>query len=59
MKNKKQNKTKKEEIKNSTVKPWLTRKNKLGIDNIFLQEFWLEDDDECKSFLRMTQGSFK
>ena len=59
MKNKKQNKTKKEEIKNSMVKPWLTRKNKLGIDNIFLQEFWLEDDDKCKSFLRMTQGSFK
>ena len=40
------------------VKPWLTRKNKLGVDNTLVQEFRLEDEDEYKRFLRMTPDNF-
>ena len=40
------------------VKPWLTRKNKLGVDNTLVQEFQLEDEDEYKRFLRMTPDNF-
>ena len=40
------------------VKPWLTRKNKLGVDNTLVQEFRLEDEDEYKRFLRMMPDNF-
>ena len=40
------------------VKPWLTRKNKLVVDNTLVQEFQLEDEDEYKRFLRMTPDNF-
>ena len=36
-------------------RPWLTRGNKLGVDNTLLQEFRLE---EYKTFLRMTPDNF-
>ena len=26
------------------VKPWLSRRNEIGVDNTLLREFWLEDD---------------
>ena len=37
----------------------LTRRNKLGLDNTFLQEFHLELEDKYKCFLRKTPGNFK
>ena len=40
------------------VKPWLTRKNKLGVDNTLVQEFRLEDEDEYKRFLKMMPDNF-
>ena len=51
---KKKRKRKKKRLRTVSVRPWLTRWNKLGIDNILLQEFQLEDEDECRTFLRMT-----
>ena len=40
------------------VKPWLQRRNELGVDNTLLMEFRFEDEDEYKKFLRMTPEVF-
>ena len=55
---KKKRKRKKKRLRTAYVKPWLTRRNKLGVGNTLLQEFRLEDEDEYKRFLRMTPDNF-
>ena len=41
------------------VKPWLTRRNELGVGNTLLEEFRLENDEEYKQFLRMSPENFE
>ena len=40
------------------MKPWLNRRNELGIFNTLLRELGMEDEGEYKKFLRMTPESF-
>ena len=54
----KKKKRKKKRLRTVWVKPWLTRRNKPGVDNTLLQEFQLEDGDEYKRFLRITPDNF-
>ena len=50
---------KRKKIKRSIwVKPWLSRRNKLGLDNTLLNEFRNENRDEYKKFLRMSPENF-
>ena len=55
---KKKRKRKKKRLGTVWLKPWFTRKYKLGVDNTLVQEFRLEDEDEYKRFLRMTPNNF-
>ena len=41
------------------VKPWLARRNELGVGNTLLEEFQLKNDEECKQFLRMPPRNFE
>ena len=47
---KQKRKRKKKRLRTAWVKPRLTRRNKLGVDNTLLEEFRLEDEDEYKHF---------
>ena len=40
------------------VKPWLQRRNKLGVYHTLLQELRIEAEDEYKKFLRMSPEVF-
>ena len=57
---KRKRKRKKKRLKTVQVKPWLTKRNKLGVENTLLQEFRLEDEDEdeYKRFLKITPDNF-
>lgn len=57
LKNKKKKKRKRVN-RSIWVKPWLRRRNNLGLGNTLLQEFRLEDGDEYKKFLRMSSDNF-
>ena len=51
------NKPRKKRKRKLWVKPWLLqRRSKLGVFNTLLQEMKLEDQEGCKSYLRMTEG---
>ena len=50
------NKPRKKRKRKLWVKPWLLqRRSKLGVFNTLLQEMKLEDQEGCKSYLRMTE----
>ena len=55
---KRKRKRKKKRLKTVQVKLWLTKRNKLGVENTLLQEFRLEDEDEYKRFLKITPDNF-
>ena len=55
---KKRKRIRKKRLRSIWVKPWLGRRNDLGVDNTLLREFWLEDSDEYKKFLRMSPENF-
>ena len=40
------------------MKPWLQRRNKLGVYHTLLQELRIEVEDEYKKFLRMSPEVF-
>ena len=41
-----------------SIKPWLNRRNKLGVYNTLLRELRLENEGHCKKFLRKTPEIF-
>ena len=55
---KKRKRIRKKRLRSIWVKPWLGRRNDLGVDNTLLREFRLEDSDEYKKFLRMSPENF-
>ena len=50
---KKRKRLRKKRQRSVWVKPWLSRRNELGVDSTLLREFRLEDDEEYQKFLRM------
>ena len=40
------------------MKPWLERRNQLGVYDALLSELRLEEEEEYKNYLRMTPGCF-
>ena len=48
---KKRKRMRKKRLRSIWVKPWLGRRNDLGVDNTLLREFRLEDSDEYKNGL--------
>ena len=50
----KRRKTKQRKKRSVWVKPWLQRKNKLGVYHTLLQELRIEAEDEYNKFLRMS-----
>ena len=40
------------------VKPWLERRNQLGMCDTLLSELRLEEEEEYKNYLRMNPGCF-
>ena len=55
---KKRKRIRKKRLRSIWVKPWLGRRNDLGVDNTLLREFRLEDSDEYKKFLRVSPENF-
>ena len=55
---KKKSLRKKRKQRTVLVKPWLNRRNELGVYNTLLRELRMEDEGEYKKFLRMTPEIF-
>ena len=55
---KKKSLRKKRKQRTVLVKPWLNRRNELGVYNTLLRELLMEDEGEYKKFLRMTPEIF-
>ena len=49
---------KKTKQRTARVKPWLNRRNELGVYNTLLRELRMEDESEYKKFPRMTPENF-
>ena len=52
------NKPRKKHTGKLCVNPWLQRRSKLGVFNTILQEMKLEDREDYKNYLRMTEENF-
>ena len=49
---------KKRKTREHWVKPWLERRNQLGVSDTLLSELRLEEEEEYKNYLKMTPGCF-